>query len=285
MNRKESDISLLLTILVLFSASIGLLHGFKFSLAVAETMPAVRIELGSQDVFDEIALLLQSGNIDKVAQTLQQYDLNTRQRALDDLLIGRKELLTEAQKIKLLVGCARYSQDDQDRDHCFELLEKHFLDKPVLVYFIDEYLKTLPLLKRWIKQKRKKELFVRWQRKSLAYIIEQNDPSLLEQLYIHGIRFTKKEASLLLDSVASLKKDPAFVPLLIETFHADPNFSSDDKHTVLMKAVLANAPDLVRALADRGADPRKMLDSEVGSANQIAQEKNLSDIINILMDY
>ena len=286
MKRKASDISLLLTILVLFSASIGLLHGFKFTLVAAEATPASRIGLGLQDAFDANTLLLQSDNMDKVAKTLQQYDANTRQRILDDLLLDGKELLSDAQKIKLLIGCAKYSQDDQPtRDRYFDLLAEHFSDKPVLAYFVDEYVGIIPVLKRWAKQKRKKELFARWKGKSLVHIVEMNDPSLLEQLYIHDIRFTPKEASLLLDSVVSLQKDPAFVPLLIEKFHADPNFSSDGKRTVLMKAVSANNSGLVRVLANRGADAHRVLDSDVGSANQIAQENKLDEIIRILMNY
>lgn len=275
MKRKDSDISLLLTILVLFSASIGLLHGFKFSLKAAEDTTIVpQLNISKEDAFDSLTMPLASGNIPQIYQILSQYDPET-QKKITSLMLENRDL-SEQQKMQFLLGAAKNAKTTSDRESFFEILAERFPENPVLVAISPDIYEIVSSLASWGK-KEGAQAYKGWKRASLVGFIEANDFEGLRNLYIHGLRFSPKKASLLLLSAIDLEKDPAFIPLLINQFKANPNYARDGK-TAIIKAVEKNNPILTRVLLNHGANPDLVVDSSVGSANQIAQALNLDEI-------
>ncbi len=282
MKRERSDISLLLIILVLFSASIGLLHGFKISLLSASSDQAERISLSEQDAFDMVSSFLSSDDMVGMAKTLQQFDPKTQSGFLQKILKGDGIVFTDTQKVRLLGSLAAFQDDVIKKAELFSRLSKQFPQMPLFVLLIAEQPKLIASIKKWAKKENKKEIYNEWKKLSVIEAIKMNNVALLTDLYTNGVRMAPTEASVFLDRVVMQKKDVGFVPLLIGKFGANVHYSGDGKRTALMKAVETNNPDMVRVLIDEGANPHLILDPIVGSAVQLAAEKKLKDIEKII---
>lgn len=284
MRRKRSDISLLLMILVLFSASIGLLHGFKISLlSASDTQP---MSLSEQDMFDMIFPQLISGNVDKAALTLNQFAPPAQLKVIQKIIKGDGIALNDEQKILFLGALASNARDVSYRSSLFGLLQSHFQDKPVLAFLIPQYPKIVGLLIEWVRNDRGKEKeFKKWKYASIAYAVAQDDVSLLTDLYTQGLRLEPGEAGIVLDKVVLGKRNVEFVPLLVRKFGADVQFSDDRKYTPLMKAVKTQNNDMVRALLAVGADPKHVQDPSIGSAVSIATTNGFHEMERILREY
>ncbi|MFC1870725.1 hypothetical protein ACFLXW_00485 [Candidatus Dependentiae bacterium] len=284
MRREQSDISLLLMVLVLFSASIGLLHGFKISLISASDTQSV--SLSEQDMFDMIFPQLISDNIDKAAVTLQQFDFPAQLKVLQQVIKGDGIALSDIQKIMLIGALASYAQDITQKAALFTLLRSTFSDKPVLALIAVQYPDIVGSLIEWAKKDRKKEKeFKKWRYASIAYTLAQNNVALLTDLYTQGLRLEPREAAIVLDKVVAGKRNVGFVPLLVRQFGAQVDGSDDGMRTVLIKAVEENNKDMVRALLAVGANPKYVQHESVGSALSIAIKNGLHEIESILRDY
>ncbi len=275
MKRNESDISLLLTVLILLSASIGLLHGLKFTSVGAEDKSGSELSLSPQDGMDIVQPLLDSQNYIGVARAFGQFDINTQKSLLDRLLFGDTGSYTKEQKVKIVAAILRETKNDRMKEYSIDLLAQYFPQDPIFLYAFPEFGIFIPTIKEAMDKRGKNSLYNSWKNQSLTELIRFNRPDLLEFMYINGVRLTSKEASNMLDVIVSLEKEPAFVPLLIKQFGANPNFSSDRKRTVLMKAAQSRNKGLYKALIDLGANEGLILDSSIGSAEQIAAQKNL----------
>ncbi len=285
MKQEKSDISLLLTILVLFSASIGLLHGFKISLVSASSGETKRPTLSQQDMLDLIFPHLFSDNMKKAAEGVQQFDRDAQAKVVQHILHGEGAGLTEVQKIKLVGALAAQEEDRARKAEKFSLLSTNFPNVPIFAFIIAEHPELILSMRKWAKKERKKEIFNKWKNLSIIHALMMNDVPLLTDLYTNGIRLTPKEASAVLDRVVTEERDIGFVPLLIRKFGAQIHHSSDGKRTALIKAVETKNSDMVRVLVDEGANPRLKLDPIVGSALQVAAQNGLVEIEGILTGY
>ncbi len=140
----------------------------------------------------------------------------------------------------------------------------------------------IPAIVSWAHAENKPHILNNWKNKSIAYAIELNDEPLLSQLYTNGIRPLQEEVSHLLYKLVGENKDVAFVPFLVQRLEADPNYSPDKKMTVLMQAVKNGNKQMVKALLEQDADPNLILDSQIGSAIQIAFENGFVEIERLL---
>ncbi len=281
MKQEKSDISLLLIILVLFSASIGLLHGFKISL-VSASSEMKRPTLSQQDMLDLIFPHLFSDNMKKAAEGIKQFDRDSQTKVLQRILHGEGVGLTDVQKIKLVGALAAQEEDSARKAEIFGLLSTNFPNVPIFAFIIAEHPELIISIRKWAKKEHKKEIFNKWKNLSIIHTLMLNEVPLLTDLYTNGIRLTPKEASAILDRVVVEKKDVGFVPLLIHKFGAHIHHSSDGKRTALIKAVETKNPDMVRVLIQEGANPRLKLDPVVGSALQVAAQNGLVEIEGIL---
>lgn len=109
--------------------------------------------------------------------------------------------------------------------------------------------------------------------RSIDRAIDRNNTAFFESLPLYKINLTTQQASDLLQRVVHESKNVQFVPILVQKFGADVNYSFDKKRTVLIEAVEENNGEMVRALLEAGADPSLVLDTKVGSAQQIAFER------------
>ncbi len=136
----------------------------------------------------------------------------------------------------------------------------------------------IPLIISWFTSKPGKEQVALWIQLSAHAALERNDVGMMIALYQTGMPFDTVEASPLLYRVIDENKNPDFVPFLVHYLKADSNFSPDGKRTLLIKAVEDNNMPLVHMLLEHGADPDIILDSQIGSAQQIAFERGYTPI-------
>ncbi len=284
MRREQSDISLLLMVLVLFSASIGLSHGFKISLISASDTKSV--SLSEQDMFDVLFPQLISDNMDKAAIALQQFDSAAQLKVLQQVIKGDRIALTDLQKIMFIGALASYAQDASQRAALFALLKKSFPDQPVLALIATQYPHIVGSLIEWAKNDRANEKLLRkWRYASTAYAVAQDNVQLLTDLYTQGLRLEPREATIVLDKIVAGKRNVKFVPLLVRQFGAEIHRSDDGKRTALIRAVEAGNKDMVRALLAVGANPKHVQHESVGSALSIATQQGLHEIERILRDH
>lgn len=287
MPRKSSDISLLLFILILFSASIGFLHGFKTTAGDAQVIIEDKNQpLGLQDALDLIEPLLFSENMDLAALTLVNYNLTVAKNVLEAILENKSVVLPDPLKINLLISAIAHSPSDEKRLPFFDFLQDYFPDEPIFYYVSEKTTGFFPAALHWAKRNENNgQLVKQWQKRSMDIAVGESDPAFLAFLYGNGLRTSTNHASQLLDQVTLEQKNVSFVPFLIRQLSAEANFSSDGKKTVLMKAVANNNLPMVRALLEEGASPTKVLDSTVGNAIQIAFEKGFVKIEELLRRY
>ncbi len=281
MRQEKSDISLLLIILVLFSASIGLLHGFKFTMLSASS-DETHISLSRQDILDILFMQLRSDNMEKAAEALQQFDQSAQSQVLQSILSD--PALSDEQKIVFLAASAATIDDASRKAELFDALYTQFASMPVFALIVDRYPQLIKLIQRW-SAKDQKDAFDTWKNGSIAYVLQHDNVPLLTKLYANGIRLTPTEASVVLDRVVTERRDAGFVPLLVRTFGADVSYSPDGKRTLLIQAVDTNNPEMVRALRDEGASPRLVLDQAVGSAISVAHDNGFHEIEIILEEH
>lgn len=278
--KKQTDIALLLMILLMLSASIGILHGRKKTIDTAVTANEARAILEYQDALDYIQPYLISGNVDLVAATLPQIDSSLFERIIDAILNDETVHLTDEQKIQMLAAIFLHDSDIEKQKIIFDRMVKKFPQYPLFIPLITRYKKAIPLIKQLAHQMNKAQ-FATWSDRSLDEAIDKNDAQMLAGLVEAGIPIDAKKASSLLFRVASENKKPAFVPILVQ-MKADIHYTPDGKYTVLMKAVERNNAGVVKALIEQGALPDQILDPKIGSARQIAFERGYAGIELIL---
>lgn len=282
---KQSDIALLSMVLVLLSASIGILHGRKKMVdpsIIADD--AARIMLTQQDALDYLQPHLIAGNIDSAAATLHQFVDPLFFSVVEAILDDSSSVLSNPQKIELLAGVLEYDQLQKQYHKVMPLLVDRFKDQPVFVYFIKNYFRMIPHLISWMKNSpQMADVLDNWIAQSFKVLVEQDDPETLARLHaLVQMHPSQDLINTLLVKVAKEGKSPLFLDLLVDQLGGQLSYSPDRKKTLLMLAVEANNVPLVKALLAKGASHSKVLDSATGSARQIAFERGLHSIEALL---
>ena len=282
--RKQTDIAFLLMILILLSASIGILHGRK-KVIDPTTIQDVPIILEHQDAIDYIQPYLMSGNMDLVGRIFHQFPAHLVAPVLKAILDNKTTHLLPDQKIQVLAAILLYDTDkNKEKEQMIaKQMQAYFAHYPLFIPLASYYAQAIPIILNWaaidIISAQQRDV---WTRQSLKQAIEKDDMSLLSGLYTAAIIPTKKQASELLYQVASLGKKASFIPFLINQLGADIAFSPDGKRTSLIVAVEQNHPHIVQALIKQGAQPEQILHPATGSALQIAFERGYTPIELIL---
>ena len=282
MPRRSSDMSLLLFVLILFSASIGFLHGIKTPSASLGSSASNREseKLTLDDSLDEMQMLLTSSNMEDAGKML------IRPMMHEDVALTILENVrfspTDEQKIALLISAISNQEQAEKRTKLIGYLLQFFPNSPIFAYDLHQPAAFIPAIVSWAQAENKPHILNNWKNKSIAYAIELNDEPLLSRLYTSGIRPLQEEVSHLLYKVVEDNKNVAFVPFLVQRLEADPNYSPDKKMTVLMQATKNNNEQMVKALLELNADPNLILDSQIGNAIQIAFENGFVEIERLL---
>ncbi len=285
MKKKSYDIALLLVVLLLFSASLGVLHGRK-TVPTASTInvgdDVARIILTKEDALDYLDPLLLAANIDAIARILHQFDDKVFSETLDVILDEEGCPLTPEQKIQFLLACIVHDPKREKQNIIITKLADKFAEYPVLYDAIGYYNAAIPPILAWAKRHDIQKIVPRWIARSLDKAIDEGSVDGLKSLIAHGIRPTRKQASELLQRVVLESRPPEFVAILVKELGANPNYSPDKKRTVLMEAVEKKNAPMVRALLRVGGRPDLILDSAVGSAKQLSFQKGYASIDLIL---
>lgn len=278
---KKSDIALLLMVLVMLSASIGILHGRKKLVdqsVIADD--AAQITLTQQDALDYLQPHFIAGNLDSAAATLHQFIdplfLSTVQTIVDD----SSSDLTDAQKIEFLAALLEYDKSQKYYHRIIPALAERFKDEPIFAYFLQSYSKVIPYIITWMQDNNQmNDLLQGWIEKSFEKLIKDNEPDLLKKLFgLTEIKPSVDAANKLLALAVQEKKSPVFINFLIDQFGADVSYSPDGKKNMLMLAVETNNEPMVKALLAKKASYSRVLDPAIGSARQIAFERGFTNL-------
>ena len=271
----------LLGIILLLVISVSIIHGKKATIASPGTE---KLHVTVDDALSLIDPLLISKSFDAAAHALSQLDQATIVSVIQTVIADESYLDKKEQALLMLFLIA--DLDNQSLHmQLYKLLKGNYVHEPIYAYGILRNAgKGIERVYK-LAQKYDRSLAKTWAEKSFSYAIKINKVEILDQLYSLGIRVSPEFASQLLHDVVMHQKTVDFVPLLVRTMQADPNYSDDGLKTVLIPAVELKNEPMVRALLEQGADPKKMLDEEVGTALQAAYENGDVVIEELLQEF
>ncbi len=285
MKKRSYDIALLLVVLVLFSASLGVLHGRRAVVASSVSDRQVHVMLTRQDALDYLDPLLLAGNVDTVARIMHQFSNPVFFEVLDTLIDAQFKTLSNEQKIALVLAIIQHDKRRVNKPMLIARLAQDFADYPVFYNALSLYEGTVAPIQAWLKRTKNEKINETWRQKSLEKAVMEGDLRMLKLLHGHNIRPDKQQASDFLQYIATESDHVELIPFLIREWGADPNYSRDQKHTILIDAVESNNPKMVRELLKEGGKPNLILDPAVGSAKQISFSRGYTPIEHIIQEH
>lgn len=270
----------LLSIMLLFAISVSMIQGKKKKLSGPG---ADQTSLSVDGAINLINPLLVSKSFDAAAHALGQLDQATIMNVVQKL-IADESYLDERDQGLLLLCLVAYLDSQSLHMQLYKQLQADYSNDPIYTYGLLENIAKGVERVHKLAQKQNSTVAKNWAQKSFSYAVEIDDPEVFGQLYSQGIRVSPEFASQLLSDVVNNQKSVAFVPFLVRTMQANPNYSSDGLKTLLIRAVELKNEPMVRALLEQGADPEKMLDEETGTASQIAYDKGYVVIEQLLKE-
>ena len=293
MNKERADIVLMLVILVLFSASVGMLHS-------REKMPTKKpkTRAPSSHPLDDIPVgqaykylhpLLEARNIHMAGKTMKGMPIASAVRLVEYIIT--ESPLPRDQKIALLLHVAGYYAQD-DAAILFALMRTHTsLHKgtPLLLVAVRNKLApSVPALLAWVDTQQDKSVpaFIRSVvDDATGQATQDDDLQALRQIATQNITLTDAQATNLLWAAVINNRSAQFIPFLMKQ-GADLH-TVRNKRTLLIKAVENQNINMVNALITAGADVNKFVDKAVGTPTplQAAQIGNMYAIEKLLRKY
>ena len=289
--------SLFSKLLLMVSGAVMTVQAAKEEVSSARTVDNDLQTMSTADIIEQLGLepLLQALSVEKIAKILDNMVPEKRLRELvKDLIQDKQSPLGAGDKLELLFALAALSAKDAQRwPFYFDLIVENYaiVDSgvPVLYSLVKsepsrkEYESIVPLFVTWYTEysdnntQTPPEFMNKLFEKSMKYAVSQDDFLVFDQLVKAKPIIDKQLLNDLLWLAVENKKDVRFIDALI-ALGADPDYSSDDKHTMLMRATLGGNEPVVKQLLQHKADPEKVLDTAIGSAQQIAHDKGFVNI-------
>lgn len=285
MEKGQSDITLLLTVLVLFSASIGFLHGTKtIRKDTTRSYTHPLDEVRRSQALNYLRPLLIARTPGVIAQTLQGVSIGRTKDLARAIIKDNGSPLTIDEKIVLILALAHsFAHDPYAQYTLFNLLLLNKIKNgtpPLIIAARSEYATIIPALTSWIRD----ENIVKFApEQALSYAITSDDLVALITLIKYGVPLNSTLATQLLAQTVQQNKDVRFVPFLVD--HGANVNHVENKRTLLMYAVEQNNKNMVQTLLNSGAQVNVVIAPEVGSALQLAIEKGYGDIDVLLREY
>lgn len=283
MEKGRSDIALLLTVLVLFSASIGFLHGSKTvrkDTVRSYTHPLDEVRRSQALNYLQPLLIARAPGV--LAQTLQGVSLERTEELARIIIKDNKSPLSRDEKVVFILALAHaFTLDQYAQYKLFNLLR--LLKKgtpPLVIAAQSEYVAEIPVLTGWI---RSKNIIEFAPEQALTYAVDTNNIDAFMNLIKYGVPLNSTVATQLLTLVVEQNRDVRFVSFLVD-HGADVNVV-ENKRTLLMIAVEQNNKAMVQTLLNSGAQVGIVIVPEIGSALQLAIEKGYGDIDVLLREY
>ncbi len=303
MVNERPDVHLMLTILVVFSVSVGILHGRKKNKTLATHIDVHNTSLqgvetlSPDDAYDYFHSLLLSGNVDLSAQAIAQFHLPILAKLLEKIIVGEDLSLTNEEKLLLLLATAMQLQGKKGVQFAvFDIFLTHQdiqMNQPVLLVAArSRYADIIPVLISWLKERQKNEQYKKYEEflvsmvpEALKGAVDENNVTALDVMIGKKVRLESEQASTLLWNVVVDKKDTALVPFLVRRGRADINFVGDGERTLLIKATENNDPKMVRVLLEEGAEVGTVVVPAVGSALQITISGGYTQVELLLREH
>jgi hypothetical protein len=284
MKREKSGVHLLLGLLLLFSASVGLLYGDKKG---DEKAPAPSVgtfgTLSVDQTLQELIPLVESRSREKIVESLT--DISAPQAlAVVKKIVAESPLtsLTPDDCIQIIYGVMRAYPVEVQYQFLDLILAYPQLAQAIPLVFIaakSSYPQVIPTIVQWAEQQLSKmSELADSVYKGLAYAVKHN--ALQEVQIIHDAVssiFTPQVATRLLWVALSAHTSPDLVTYLVKTGKADIT-SSENGRTLLVRAVEVHNLSLVKTLIGLGAAIHSFADPAVGTPLQVAIEKGYTDI-------
>lgn len=283
MKQPKRDITILLTTLLVFSISIGLIHtSKKFNVTtVIDTAGAVEPEKNISKIDDEVLKnytpeqiieyinpLVQAESTREIGTFFTRLDNNKIKQVLE-LLCSKKESNLDPDEIAtIIVHLTHESGDAQKMEELFDYAAKsECLQKGLSLLAIAadfNYANVIEALKLWMEKNPENSLV----RNALLELVKNNNPTDLAKLLTYNLAVDKAILNEALWQAVDRSASPDFIAIF-KQYGADMDYANNNK-TVLMRAVELANKNVVRALIEEGAQANLLLDPQVGTALQFA---------------
>jgi len=296
MKREQSE-GRLLSVLIIFSISIVILHGRKKSKIEAAQFDIVDnfaglASLSLDQIFDYLRTLIISRNIPLVGQVIAQFPDKIAKNLLQKIIESKEVPLTPHEALQLLFSLAyHFSEKKTIQFGLFDLLFIYPImqeEPALLVLARSSYHDIIPEFMQWVKMQatvmQDKEFLARLINRTLEYAIDDNDLASLELLVTKKLRITPQQATHLLWYTIDKNKNTNFVPFFVQR-GADVNYADPQGNSLLIGAVENNNEAMVRVLLETGAMADLVANPAVGTALQIAIEHDYHVIALLLREY
>jgi hypothetical protein len=244
---------------------------------------------------EALSIAALSQGVETMAAILKGLPVNDVQ-AIAKLVIEEKSSLTRDDKLEFLYALlSNYPNDTQAQNQILDLIGEFKLLRegraPLLIAVKSAHFKKLPAIIQWAttftaNNKQVPDEISQLIQQGMDQAVDEDDPSALQAMFANGVTATQDQLSELLWHAVAGDRNTAFVKLLVDK-GADINYAADDKYSPLMKAVEDKNGPLVQEIIKVGGDKLKinmMYDVGVGTALQIANEKGLAHIDQMLRD-
>lgn len=289
MKRTNIDSALLAIVVLLFSVSVGILHGIKKN--KPDQLPVIFVHpfdsMVSQKAYESMRHLMISKSIAALVDILRGCSLEKMLEIVPMLTNESVRDLSRDEKINFLYGVALSQVTDADRFQILYTIKKdpYLYNGPQSLLTVaanGTYSGIIPTLLRWLKVQNQLDQSV-----SRAYrdAVQKNSLATVQVLLFKGVPLKQSLATELLAFVVTQNKKSEFVPIFTAK-GADTNYHTD-KHTLLMTAVINNNKQMVLALlkVGLGSTMQTIIDPAVGTALQLAIQKGYSEIDQLLRQY
>lgn len=318
MERKNADIDILLSALIVFSIIIGLLHSswlmaeevqpvqeavqvvqepdeIKIEIAApATTTPPPIAEISTKEAIELLQPLLESESVEKMVEKLAGIPLDKIVPILEHILGNKEQYLSRSSRIELLFGIANSYTALAEKNRILDfIVDSRYLylreGNPIIyIAAMSSYPQIIPVVKEWYgkrvsQQFNRDVLRAKLESKALTYAVEQKSLEALKAMKRFGLMKSKKNVSILLHDAVRTQAGRDIVEYLLDS-DADIDYALDG-YTPLIRAVENNDLDTVQLLIERGADRDKIADDAIGNAMQIAASKELVAIEEYLSEY
>lgn len=285
MKRERSGVVMLLIMLLIFSATVGMLHSTP---PTQQKKTDSTGELGSvsPDVAAQLLTpLMLSESVDKLVEAMVGIEINKLLPLAKKIIEVRQAVLTQDDLLKIIFGLVSHFSDQVDQFKLFDLIADHeVLQKGapiVYVAAVSDYSQVIPVVIAWAKERANQPKIASAVNnavyKAYEFAVTQNNLDALAQLHKQGAVIQPQQATDLLWKAVTGRKKPAIAQFLIKSAHANVNDVRKGR-TPLIQATEHNNLDMVKALADAGADVNKLADDQVGTALQIAIGRSYTKI-------
>lgn len=317
MRHERFDIRLLLSLLLIFGFSVGLIYGAdkkngtaapKLELPVLKETPQKKVtfedknalaDLTIDQAVDQLDVFAATQDIEKMIEMLVGLPLD-KMVAIAKAMINDKESdLSRDEKLLFLYGLAlKFKKDPVSQYKILDLIADSQMVLPgkalLLVAAQNNYPSALPMIVAWAKEYTKKtgeektprEIALLVQRAMDEVVDPEDDPLALGVMFKNGVEITPERASLSLWMAVDRDKKPEFVKVLID-HNADINYARKG-YSLLMKAVENENEDMVHALVEIKPDKLEinaMHKPAVGTALQLAIQHGLATIDEYLREH